>query len=322
MKGSRSVWKWGIVALLILVLLPLFLVMGGVLFVTPLRRQTGPVEGGEHAIVVVERAADPTVQTELAGTASGTGGPAAPLGLLSTPTPTPGDATALLSLNPWNPVTLVFLPLLAGFVVFGGAVVLVGIERRWQDSAPRADEAELNGEPEGRQPRMERLRVALLAFGFWLALSIFLLLDLAFAVSVYLQFVVIYAAFWILVGALLLIGRPLREKLLILGLFLVLVVSIYFVDWNSRKPFLKDFHRIEAGMTEQQVDQIMAGYMKSYGGGPPASLREYEPEYDGQGRLLTGWITYRHTKEGWGDSDWGEITFADGQVVEKRFLPD
>jgi hypothetical protein len=121
---------------------------------------------------------------------------------------------------------------------------------------------------------------------------------------------------------LLLIGRPLREKFLILGLFLVLVVSIYFVDWNSRKPFLKDFHRIEAGMTEQQVDQIMAGYMKSYGGGPPASLREYEPEYDGQGRLLTGWITYRHTKEGWGDSDWGEITFADGQVVEKRFLPD
>jgi hypothetical protein len=33
-------------------------------------------------------------------------------------------------------------------------------------------------------------------------------------------------------------------------------------------------------------------------------------------------MVYRHTSEGWGDSDWGEIHFEEGRVVEIRFLPD
>jgi hypothetical protein len=75
-------------------------------------------------------------------------------------------------------------------------------------------------------------------------------------------------------------------------------------------------------MTESQVDQIMDGYIKEYGGGPPPSLRAYEPRFDEQGSIVTGWVTYRHTDEGWGDSDWGEVTFEDRHVVETRFLHD
>jgi len=67
-----------------------------------------------------------------------------------------------------------------------------------------------------------RLRYVFFAFTMWIGLSIFFFFDVGAAVSVYFKFTAIYAAFWVLVGALLLYGRPMREKLLILGLFLAL----------------------------------------------------------------------------------------------------
>jgi hypothetical protein len=129
-----------------------------------------------------------------------------------------------------------------------------------------------------------------------------------------------YMAFWLLVGALLATGRSLRDKLLILGLFVLVLGSVRFVDWNSRKPFLRKFYSLQEGMTAEEVDQIMSGYMKANGGGPPQSQDQYE--FDEQGEIVTGWVTYRHTNEGWGDSDWGVVTFENGRVVHRRFLPD
>jgi hypothetical protein len=35
-----------------------------------------------------------------------------------------------------------------------------------------------------------------------------------------------------------------------------------------------------------------------------------------------GRINYRHTTEGWGDSDWGLVTFQAGRVSQVEFLPD
>jgi hypothetical protein len=151
-----------------------------------------------------------------------------------------------------------------------------------------------------------------------LALSIFLILDLGLAVSLYLRFVAIYTAFWVLVGALLLYGHPMREKLLILGLLVMVAFSVRFIDWNSRKPFLKDFYRIREGMTPAQVEQIMGGYM--IGGGAP--LGSPRTELNGWGEIVAGTVTYRHTNEGWGDSDWGVVTFENGRVVKIKFLPD
>jgi hypothetical protein len=159
----------------------------------------------------------------------------------------------------------------------------------------------------------------LLAFAFWLALSIFLILDLGFSVSLYLRFVAIYTAFWVLVGALLLYGRPMREILLILGLFVMVAFSVRFMDWNSRKPFLKDFYRIREGMTVTQVEQIMSDYMQ--GDGRPL-VPGRKDVFNERGEVVTGTITYRHTNEGWGNSDWGVVTFENGRVVKTKFLPD
>jgi hypothetical protein len=221
-------------------------------------------------------------------------------------------------------VTLfVLLPGIAGLTVLAGAALIVGVGNRWRVDHTQTEHGGGDGEDRAPPARTAKLRLWILGFAFWFALSAFLILDLGFSVSLFPQFVVIYGAFWLLVGALLLSGRQMRDKLLILGLFVAILFFLRSVDWNSRKPFLRSLYRIEEGMSESQVEQIMNGYTKTYGGGPPPSHPEYrEYEYDESGGLLTGWVTFRHTDEGWGDSDWGVVAFENGLVAWIRFLPD
>ncbi|MGD9049488.1 MAG: Clr5 domain-containing protein, partial [Anaerolineae bacterium] len=140
---------------------------------------------------------------------------------------------------------------------------------------------------------------------------------------VYWPFVAIYAAFCVLVGLLLLVGSPKREKLLILGLLVVVLFSLRFVDWNSRKPFLKDLYRVQEGMSLEQVEEIMGEYM---GGAccpaEPLGPTGGEGAAQTEGMAQPDRLVYRHTDEGWGNSDWGEIHLENGRVVEIQFLPD
>jgi hypothetical protein len=76
----------------------------------------------------------------------------------------------------------------------------------------------MNGDSGGQWAKKVWLQYGLLALALWTGMSVFLIFDLAGAISVYLKFTAVYAAFWVLVGSLLLHGRPWREKLLILGL--------------------------------------------------------------------------------------------------------
>jgi len=165
-------------------------------------------------------------------------------------------------------------------------------------------------------------RYALVAILFVTAVGILVALDLFAAASLYLRFVAAYTALWVLIGGLLLRGTPVRLRLMLLIVFVAQITAIRFVNWNSRKPFLKNFYRIEEGMTPAQVDQIMSGYMKGHYGGPPLSLTDIRYEFNDQGEIVTGWATYRHTEEGWGDSDWGRVTFENGRVVRTEFLSD
>jgi hypothetical protein len=162
----------------------------------------------------------------------------------------------------------------------------------------------------------------LVAFPLGFALGLYLMLDLEWSVSVYPRFVVLYTAFWTLLLLLLLGGAPVRHKLAILASLVVALLTIGTINWDTRKPFLRDLYRIREGMTAAQVEQIMGGYMS--GGGVPAG----SPGIRLDGRLVepgataTGTISYRHTNEGWGDSDWGVVTFGEGRVVDVWFDSD
>jgi hypothetical protein len=310
---SSSAGKWLLLLGLVLVLaLPLVVVVGGVLFVIPVRRESTALQDPTPMVQVVAGSTP-------IGTPLPTFEPTSNSGAGSVESPPPEPAS--LSITPDDGWLLVTLPGLTGLAVLVGVVILAVVLTRWRGSDVGPENVgQANG---GDWARRARLRYALLALATWLALSIFLVLDVFFAVSVYWQFVAIYAAFWVLIGALLLVGSPRREKLLILGLLVVVLFSVRFVDWNSRKPFLKDLYRVEEDMTVAQVEQIMGDYMVGTGwparplGLPGEDSAAVTEELAAPDRLV-----YRHTDEGWGDSDWGEIRFEEGRVVEIRFLPD
>jgi hypothetical protein len=146
-----------------------------------------------------------------------------------------------------------------------------------------------------------------------IALGIFLIYDLIAALSVHLQFTLAYALFWLALGALLLRRSPRQLQLSLLALFASAIMAISLINWDSRKPFLRHFYQIKVGMTAAQADQVMQGYMKFIG--PNTQVNE-------RGEILAGPVSYRHTEEGWGDSDVGLLIFENGRVAGATFYPD
>jgi hypothetical protein len=79
---------------------------------------------------------------------------------------------------------------------------------------------------------------------------------------------------------------------------------------------------VRPGMTVDEVEAVMGGYIKGMGqkwGGAGNSAYPEGAERD----RATGIMTYR-----WNDSnpaynaDWGQVTFEHGRVVKVEFLPD
>jgi hypothetical protein len=215
-------------------------------------------------------------------------------------------------------------------VIFAAGLILVGllllVPRLLRQRSTDHEELQVRaaGDFDGNGwARTAWLRYALLALAIWFGLCIFLIMDVTYSVSVYWQFVAIYAAFCVLVGLLLLVGSPKREKLLILGLLVIVLFSLRFVDWNSRKPFLRDLYRVQEGMSLEQVEEIMGEYM---GGAccpaEPLGLSDGQEAGEAEQMAPPDRLVYRHTNEGWGDSDWGEVHFENGRVVEVQYLPD
>jgi hypothetical protein len=212
-----------------------------------------------------------------------------------------GRYSPLTHLDPHNHLHMfILLPALAGMVTLGGSLVASALLIRRRTAGPPRD-------------RVVWWQYGLLGLLWWLALSLFLILDLAGSVSLYLGFTFVYALFWVPVGLVILYPRPIREKLLVVILLAAVLFSIRLIDWNTRKPFLKDLARVRLGTPVAQADELMGDYVKSGG-----TLTQA----DEQGRIVSGTIAYRHTTEGWGNSDAGVLTIAGGRVVGVQYLPD
>jgi hypothetical protein len=68
---------------------------------------------------------------------------------------------------------------------------------------------------------------ALLALGLMILLGFCLVLDGVWSVSLNFPFVAVYAAFWVVMGAVLLADMPLRHKLVILGLYAMAFLFVW-----------------------------------------------------------------------------------------------
>lgn len=115
-----------------------------------------------------------------------------------------------------------------------------------------------------------------------------------------------FAAFFALPALLLLWRAPLRVKLAFISTFLLLILVVRNFEWNSRKPFLRALDAVQGGMTAEQVDVTMRGFVRA----PRTGISEY------------GTVSFRHTEEGWGDADVGVVTFVGDKVLKVEFMGD
>jgi uncharacterized membrane protein len=92
--------------------------------------------------------------------------------------------------------------------------------------------------------------------------AVSLLLDIYFAFSVAPLVTSICGLVWICIGFWLMTPIRLAPRLILLALSLFLILAVKHIDWNSRRPFVRDLLKIESGMTANEVDRIMKRYRR------------------------------------------------------------
>ncbi len=109
-----------------------------------------------------------------------------------------------------------------------------------------------------------------------------------------------------------------RMAIVLLGFLLVL--SMRYWDFNSRKPFLRNFHGLAVGDTKEDAIRKMARFRLSGSGRGFvfARLRDRYPTLSER----VEYLCFTHTREGWGDSDWGLAYFVDGRLIDTQFSHD
>jgi hypothetical protein len=130
---------------------------------------------------------------------------------------------------------------------------------------------------------------------------------------------------------------------------LVFGVLVITVEWNPRKTFVRRVRSIREGMSVDEVEVVMARYMKGAGGqwqvpalvpvvrdaddepqtaamaAADAAFAAYrEPDYGdrAQRHCFSGTMIYRWSTDARFNADWGCIRYADGRVVAVEFWAD
>lgn len=118
------------------------------------------------------------------------------------------------------------------------------------------------------------------------------------------------------------------------SLAIAILMVLHLMPWTSRKPFMQQLAKVQIGMTQAEVDQIMDGYMRGTGW-PANPFADVAPltevssgtslvaENSRDGELtIRDTVVFRHSNDGRFNSDWGVVTFRDDKVISVVFMPD
>jgi hypothetical protein len=122
----------------------------------------------------------------------------------------------------------------------------------------------------------------------------------------------------------LLVNRT-RAKWVLAGLFLVAVLGIHLIPWNTRKVFLRDLRDIRTGMTAVEVDRIMGRWLSRSESGEPPDRSDASLPAAAPGAALSRMPqskAYRHSQASRFRSDLGVVRFTNGHVAAVEFLSD
>ncbi|HXG64178.1 MAG TPA: hypothetical protein VNO70_03665 [Blastocatellia bacterium] len=147
--------------------------------------------------------------------------------------------------------------------------------------------------------------VILISFFF----GVFLIAEILFPTSVVPFTTITCAVLWIAFAIPITDHLTKGRRVIILVTILLLILSMRYVDWNTRKPFARGLFRVQKGMTGVEVESIMGRYLKNWAQPESAHYLHLNPNF-------TGETWYRHTREAWANADWGKVVFHDGRVVD------
>lgn len=176
----------------------------------------------------------------------------------------------------------------------------------------------------------------LLGGGVAFALAFAALAELLAAMLIPFWVYAAYGAGCALVLAPIVLFNRSRLNIGIMAVLFVGLLFLYAAPWHTRKPFLRDFAKLEIGMTRDEVLAIMDGYMTGTNlppipGAPPeggtmsvlGSDMVLELETTPEGAIgVKDSIVFRHSDKAAFNADWGVVRFVDGRVIETEFLPD
>ena len=117
------------------------------------------------------------------------------------------------------------------------------------------------------------------------------------------------AFLWIYVGDGTLAHVPAGQRRALIALFVLLILSVRYVDWNTRKPFTRHLFQVHRGMMGPEVERIMGSHLKNWVQPESEHYLHLDPTF-------TGEVWYRHTNEWWGNADWGKVVMKDGRAVD------
>ena len=103
-----------------------------------------------------------------------------------------------------------------------------------------------------------------------------------------------------------------KIKFLMGILFLISLIVIRNIQWNSRKVFIKKFNQLNVGMSLEKTDEIMSDFIIF------RTVSVDTLENDKTAHM----ISYRHTDEGWGNSDMGIVYVQNDTIIRLKFYHD
>ncbi len=127
-----------------------------------------------------------------------------------------------------------------------------------------------------------------------------------------------------------------KRRAVCIAAFVFPIILLPWLVWDTRKAMLQDFERVRVGMTEEEVTDIMGAWRTGTGWPAPPGNGGVADEkgelaagtvhlLGGSGTIELGakTVIYRHTNEGWGNSDWAIVEYNDSRrVIRKEFSHD
>ncbi len=148
-----------------------------------------------------------------------------------------------------------------------------------------------------------------------LPFAFFYIIECAFTFSLTPFLTPVCALLWLISAKFLTKSLSQEKRAIVVCGMIILILSLRYLDFNSRKPFLRDLGKISVGMTGHEVEAIMGKYDNQMTLYTPRDYQYLESDFSEQ-------VSYRHTDEGWGNADIGTVKFQNGQVVGVDFSHD